>query len=115
MTDEELTGRFDSIDQRFEQVDQRFEQVDQRFDAVDEQFALMKAFIREENLTTRRHFDIVAEAMKTEIKVIAEGHAALQDGATGLNARVDLMEARQDHLEDRQLAIEYRQGKREKE
>jgi uncharacterized protein YicC (UPF0701 family) len=38
--------------------------------------------VREEGERTRRHFDVVAEAMKEEIGRIAEGHAVV-------NARVD--------------------------
>ena len=93
MTDEELTGRFNSIDQRFERL---------------------AAFIKEEGTTTRRHFDVVGEAIKAEVKLIAGGHGALQETTAVLNIRMDRVEARQDRVEDRQLALEHRQEKLEK-
>ena len=113
MTDEELTGRFDSIDQRFEAVDRRFDAVDHRLDGIDHRFETLTAFIREENVETRRHFDIVAEGLKTEIKVIAEGHETLRGTLAALTSRHEQVEKRQDRLEDRQLALEHRQGKLE--
>ena len=100
MNDEELTGRFDGIDQRFDEMDQRFDH--------------LLAFVKEEGAATRRHFDIVAEAMRADVKVIAEGHGALGTSVSGLDARVDRVEERQDHVEERQLALEHRQAKVEK-
>jgi phage shock protein A len=72
--------RFDDVDQRFEQVDRRFEQVDRRFEQVatkDEALALQKE--------TRRHFDVVAERMQSQIQVVAEG-------VTGIAERLDRFE-----------------------
>jgi hypothetical protein len=106
MTDEELTRRFDGIDGQFATVDQRFDAMDQRFDHL-------VAFVKEEGAATRRHFDIVAEAMRADVKLIAEGHGALETSVAGLDARVERVEERQDHVEDRQLALEHRQGKLE--
>jgi septal ring factor EnvC (AmiA/AmiB activator) len=54
--------RLDQVDQRFEQVDRRFEQVDRRFDQVDTTAA-----------ETRRHFDIVAEGLRADVWLLAEG------------------------------------------
>jgi hypothetical protein len=88
MTDEELTGRFDSIDQRFDAVDQRFGRLEA---FIKEEGAAarrhMEAFVREEGATTRRHFDIVAESMKADVKVISEGHGALVEHVAVLDAR----------------------------
>ena len=35
---------------------------------------------------TRRHFDVVADGLEADIKIIAEGHDALRQDLTGLNA-----------------------------
>ena len=59
MTDQELDERFESFGAKLK--------------------ADISAAIKAEGLITRRHFDIVAEALKAEIKVIADGHAALRD------------------------------------
>ena len=39
----------------------------------------VKLLIEEEGKRTRRHFDVVAEGLKESIKVIADGHRALND------------------------------------
>ena len=57
MTDEELTRRFEAIDEQFKTV-------------------ATKADVKEEGVATRRHFDIVAEQMRADIALIAEGHKA---------------------------------------
>lgn len=62
----ELRGRFADVDRRFEQVDRRFEDVDRRFDRLE-------ARMHEEHVETRRHFDVVAEQLKTDVKLIVEG------------------------------------------
>ena len=54
-----MDQRFDQVDRRFEQVDQRFDQVEGRVDAT--------------AVETRRHFDVVAEGLRGEIRVVAEG------------------------------------------
>jgi hypothetical protein len=44
---------------------------------IKEEFAAVRAEIREEALATRRHFDGVAESLRDEIRIIAEGLIAL--------------------------------------
>jgi len=120
MTDDDLIGRFGAIDQQFERVherlervDERLERVDERLERVDERFERMETLIREEGEATRRHFDVVAEAMKLDIKIVADGHAALQGDVTVLKTRQHRLEGRQENLEVRQLALESRQRKLE--
>jgi hypothetical protein len=48
----------------------------------------MHAAIREEGDRTRQHFDVVAERLEGHIRVIAEGHVALNDKVDAL--RVEL-------------------------
>jgi predicted transcriptional regulator len=66
----EVSAQFEQVDQRFEQMEQRFEQVDRRFDRMDGQFAELKAellqSIADEGARTRRHFETVAEQMRSE-------------------------------------------------
>ena len=42
--------------------------------------------IREEGIATRRHFDVVAESLRDDIRIIAEGLIAL-DSKVGSDAR----------------------------
>jgi uncharacterized coiled-coil protein SlyX len=79
--------RLDQVDRRFDQVDQRFDQVDRRFDSLDERAAGWDQRLDhlEEALTdlrqhgdatavqTRRHFDVVVEGLRGDIRLIAEG------------------------------------------
>jgi len=83
MTDEELNARLDAINVE----------------------------IKTEGVVTRRHFDVVAEGLKAEIKIIAEGHDALRQDVTDLKAGQQRLEAGQERLEIRQLALEHRQGR----
>ena len=71
-----IDQRFERVDQRFEQVDQRFAQVDDRFDKVDERLDALDARITSEGVATRRHFDVVAEDLKSQIRLITSAVAA---------------------------------------
>jgi hypothetical protein len=62
----DLDGRFGDVDRRFAEVDHRFEEVDHRFDRLE-------ARMHEEHIETRRHFDVVAEQLKTDMKLMVEG------------------------------------------
>jgi len=79
MDDNDLKGRFDNIDARFDKVDTRFDEVGARFTEADARFNEMRQIILEEGRRTRTHFDVVAEGLKDQIKVICEGHAALTE------------------------------------
>ncbi len=59
-----LDNRFQKIDQRFEQIDQRFEQIDRRFEQVE---------------TAIRHTNVLVEALRSDIHLIAEGSVGLND------------------------------------
>jgi putative N-acetylmannosamine-6-phosphate epimerase len=39
--------------------------------------ATLRAEVREEGIATRRHFDVVAESLRDDIRIIAEGLIAL--------------------------------------
>ena len=92
MTDEELTRRFDGIDENFKGIDEKFKGIDEKFTGIDQQLLTLatKSDVKEEGVATRRHFDIVAEKMQADIALIAE-----------------------ERLDVRQLALETRQTKLE--
>jgi len=120
MTDDEMKAQF-KRDQRgrelraepVEKVDRRFDAVDQRFDAVDQHFEETLRAIREESAATRLHMDIVAEGLRSEIRVIADGHGVLAERMTAMESRQDRADARAERIEDRQLAHEHRLRKLE--
>src|SRR5437764_958390 len=61
----EMDALFVQVEARFAQVDARFAQVDARFAEV---IAKLEARITEEGETTRRHFDIVAESIRADVR-----------------------------------------------
>ncbi|MGA9750817.1 MAG: hypothetical protein WBS54_03415 [Acidobacteriota bacterium] len=63
-------------------------------------------FIKEENQETRRHFDVVAEDLRSDIRLLAEGHGALVEKVDGLDAKVDRLDTKVDHLETRMDSLE---------
>jgi chromosome segregation ATPase len=73
-----IDDRFTTIDARFTKVDERFTKVDEQLTKIDQRFTQLETHLREEIRTaaaeTRRHFDVVAEDLKSTIRVIAEGH-----------------------------------------
>ena len=54
----------------------------------DLQVCATKDDVREEGERTRLHFDVVAEAMKADIKRIAEGHAFVDARVDGVRAEL---------------------------
>ncbi len=87
-------------------VDMTNEDVNARLDRLE---TLMKS----EGETTRRHFDVVAEGLRQEIHVIAEGHGVLRGDVADLKAGQARVEEGQERLEIRQSALEYRQTRLE--
>lgn len=72
-----LTERFDAIDGRFSGIDQRFTGVDQQFAELrremDQRFGDVYQRIDE----VRRELGVLVERQQDQIRLIAEGHAAL--------------------------------------
>lgn len=82
MTDDirsEMKAGFKKVDAQFKNVDDRFKKVDDEFVAVRTEMqairADLKAEIRSEGETTRRHFDMIVEQFKEYVKVLADGTA----------------------------------------
>ncbi|TRZ97816.1 MAG: hypothetical protein D4R81_11845 [Nitrospiraceae bacterium] len=61
-----LEGRFQNIDARFQQQEQRFSA---RFDGIDQRFDELK-----------RHTGILAEDLRKEVQLVAEGFAVFVEG-----------------------------------
>jgi hypothetical protein len=100
MTDQELDARFEKFAATISSEMSTF-----RSD--------IRSGIKTEGEITRRHFDVVAEGLKAEIKVIADGHLALRVDMASLKAAQERLEGRQERLEIRQFALEHRQGRLE--
>ena len=69
MDQEGLAPLIDFIGRKFDEVDRRFDAIDRRFDATDTKIA-----------DTRRHFDVVAEAMQDQVRLVAEGVSNIEQG-----------------------------------
>ena len=93
-------ARLKKHDARFDQHDARFDRHDARFDQYDARFDGLEALIRRESpktrdyvdlkaAETRRHFDVVAERLEGQIRLIAEGHQALTGRQDSLERRID--------------------------
>ncbi len=63
-----LDGRLDAMDQRFDAMDQRFDGIDRRLDGHDGRFDRLEAQIIVTAEETRRHFDVVAESLVSQIR-----------------------------------------------
>ena len=67
----EIRAVDEKADRRFDASDQRFDASDRRFDASDRKFDELK-----------RHFDVVGEALRSDIRLVAEGVAGLDEKFT---------------------------------
>jgi predicted RNase H-like nuclease (RuvC/YqgF family) len=62
--DEKADRRFDATDRRFDATERRFDESDRKFDEL------------------KRHFDVVGEALRSDIRLVAEGVAGLDEKFT---------------------------------
>lgn len=108
MQDHELTQRFDRIDGRFERIDQRFDSLEglvrEVMARVEAGFQHLHARIAD----TRIHIDVVAESLRDDIRLVAEGYDALRSDMTDVKAGQASLEQKFERLELRQLALERR-------
>jgi predicted RNase H-like nuclease (RuvC/YqgF family) len=72
MEQENLAPLIEFIGKKFDQADQRFEAIDRRFEEV-----ATKGEVRAQQAETRRHFDVVAEGLRGQMQLLAEGVATL--------------------------------------
>ncbi len=91
-TREFLTKQFQAIDQKFEKIDSRLDGMDARFDAMDSRLDAMQEHIDTKTAENRRHFEVVAESLRTEIQQVAEGHQVLLNGQARIVERMDQVE-----------------------
>ena len=83
---ESADARFENIDARFDSIDRRFAAVDARFDRVDARFDTLEARMVAWEQTIRRHFDIIAEQLRGDIKLLYDTLTASQAQIAGLTA-----------------------------
>ena len=67
MEQESLAPLIEFIGKKFDQVDQRFEGMDRRLDQM-----ATKEKVRAQQTETRRHFDVAAEGLRSQIQLVAE-------------------------------------------
>ena len=72
MEQENLAPLIEFIGKKFDQVDQRFEAIDRRLEQV-----ATKEEVRAQQAETRRHFEVVAEGLRGQMQLLAEGVATL--------------------------------------
>ena len=70
--EESLAPLIEFIGKKFDQVDQRFEGIDRRLDQV-----ATKEELGSQLAETRRHFEVVAERMQSQVRLVAEGVAEM--------------------------------------
>ena len=80
--------RLDDVDRRFDQVDGRFEQIDRRFEQVDQRFSDLRQHVDTTALESRRYFDIVAEGLRAEVRLLAEGFSRIDRVETVLRQEI---------------------------
>ena len=64
--------------------------------------------IKQDNEQTRRHFDVVAESLKSQIRAIVEVQGVLVEKIDGLGTRMDHLETKVDRLETKVDALDAR-------
>ena len=73
------------LDRRFEAVDRRFADMDRRFEELRDE---LRAEMRAGDSETRRHFDVVAEDLKSRIQLVAEGVVLVDEKLERFRAEV---------------------------
>jgi len=102
------------LDRRFEAVDGRFEAVDRRFVEMDRRFEELRAEMRAGHAETRRHFDVMAEDLKSRIQLVAEGVLLVDEKLERFRAEVherfEAVDRRFEAVDQRFLRLETRVG-----
>ena len=76
-----------SIEKRFDAVDQRFDAVDHRLDSVEQELELIRQEIRQGDADTRSQLSVLIESVRDDVRIVAEGHVALERRVTALEHR----------------------------
>ena len=102
----QMDARFAEVDARFAALETRFDAFEARFDAfearIEDRFAEQRVWtdarIAAEGDRTRRHFDVVAESLRGDSAVVAQGVAALGKRASAIESeRIPLVSTLSDH------------------
>ncbi len=70
----------DFLTEKFDSIDTKFEELGTKFDSVDKKFEGLQQHVDEKAIENRRHFEVVAEGLRSDIQQVAEGHQVLLDG-----------------------------------
>jgi chromosome segregation ATPase len=89
MDEESLAPLIEFIGKKFDQADQRFDQV------------ATKEEVRAQQAETRRHFEVVAEALRGQIQQVAEGVLGVEQRLDGVEQRLVRVEERFDRFEQK--------------
>jgi chaperonin cofactor prefoldin len=106
------------LDRRFDAVDRRFAEMDRH---LDELRAELRAEMRVGDAETRRHFDVVAEDLKSRIQLVAEGvllvdeklerfRAEVHERFEAVDRRFEAVDRRFEAIDQRFMRLEARVG-----
>ncbi len=84
MTNDEYSRLTEFIGRKFDEVDSRFEQVDRRFEQV-----AAKEEVRAQQEETRRHMGVLVEAVRDDVRQLAEGLAETNQRLDRLERKVE--------------------------
>lgn len=105
----DMDAAFEQVGERFQEVDKRFEQVDKRLEHIDARFDRLERRIDEHETTIRRHFDVIAEDLKSQIRASVDASAQNQRHLASMSSEnVTLLSALSDH----ELRLRVLEGKR---
>jgi polyhydroxyalkanoate synthesis regulator phasin len=94
MTDSEYQELVQFLGRKFDETDQRFGGMDRRLDQM-----TTKEEMRAQHAETRRHFDVVAEDLRGQMQILAEGHQALVEGHQALAEGQERILVRMERME----------------
>lgn len=80
--------QFADVRQQFTRVDEQFARVDDRFTRVDEQLLRLAAENAAAHEATRRHFDVVGEHLRADLRIVIDKVVAVGDDVTRLRVSV---------------------------
>ena len=88
-------------------LDRRFEAVDRRFVEMDRRLEELRTEVRAGDVETRRHFDVIAEDLKSRIQLVAEGVLLVDEKLERFRAEVH---ERFEAIDQRFMRLETRVG-----
>jgi chromosome segregation ATPase len=89
MDEESLAPLIKFIGQKFDEADRRLDQM------------ATKEEVRAQQTETRRHFEVVAEALRGQIQQVAEGVVGVEQRIDGVDQRLERVDQRLDRIDQR--------------